>query len=101
MRRFATSISPKTKGAVVGALCLAAAAVGSAQEPAAKNFATKDYPARPVRIVVPYAAGGGTDALARFLSHGLEKRLGQPFVIENRPGQGTAIGAAYVAHTAA
>jgi tripartite-type tricarboxylate transporter receptor subunit TctC len=85
---------------VVGALCLAVASAGSAQEPAAKNFATKDYPARPVRIVVPYAAGGGTDALARFLSHGLEKRLGQPFIIENRPGQGTAVGAAYVARTA-
>src|SRR5262249_3717508 len=42
----------------------------------------------------------GTDALARFLSHRLEQRLGQPFIIENRPGQGTAIGAAYVARSA-
>jgi tripartite-type tricarboxylate transporter receptor subunit TctC len=86
------------KGAVAGALYLmATAAVGSAQELPAKDLPAKDYPAKPVRIVVPYAAGGGTDALARFLSHGLEKRLGQPFIIENRPGQGTATGAAYVA----
>lgn len=76
-------------GAVIGALSLVW--VAHAQ----------DYPARPVRIVVPYAAGGGTDALARFLARGLERRLGQPFIIENRPGQGTATGAAYVARTAA
>src|SRR4030081_389334 len=78
------------KGALVGALCLAGAGGGLAQ----KN------PTKPVRIVVPYAAGGGTDALARYLAHGLERRLGQPFIIENRPGQGTATGAAYVARTA-
>jgi len=80
-----------TKGAVAGALYLVGCLVGAAQ----------DYPTKPVRIVVPYAAGGGTDALARFLSHGLEQRLGQPFIIENRPGQGTATGGAYVARAAA
>src|SRR6266540_3726228 len=78
------------EGAMIGALCLAGVAVAVAQ----------DYPTKPVRIVVPYAAGGGTDALARFLASGLEKRLGQPFIIENRPGQGTATGATYVARTA-
>ena len=80
-----------TKGAVAGALYLVGCLAGAAQ----------DYPTKPVRIVVPYAAGGGTDALARFLSHGLEQRLGQPFIIENRPGQGTATGGAYVARAAA
>jgi tripartite-type tricarboxylate transporter receptor subunit TctC len=85
-----------TKGALMGALYLfASTALGSAQDSSAR-----DYPSKPVRIVVPYAAGGGTDALARFLSHGLERRLGQPFIIENRPGQGTATGAAYVARVA-
>ena len=84
------------KGALAGALyLLASAALGWAQD-----LSVRDYPSKPVRIVVPYAAGGGTDALARFLSHGLEKRLGQPFIIENRPGQGTATGAAYVARVA-
>jgi tripartite-type tricarboxylate transporter receptor subunit TctC len=56
-----------------------------------------DYPARTVRLVVPYAAGGGTDALARFLARGIEARLGQPVIIENRPGSGTTTGGLFVA----
>jgi tripartite-type tricarboxylate transporter receptor subunit TctC len=59
----------------------------------------QSYPTRPVRLVVPYAAGGGTDAIARFLARGLESRLGQPVIIENRGGQGTALGGAYVARS--
>ena len=59
-----------------------------------------DYPTRPVRLVVPYAAGGGTDAMARFVARGLEPRLGQPVIVENRPGSGTATGGAYVAKAA-
>ena len=58
----------------------------------------QDYPTRPVKIVVPFGAGGGTDALARFLAHGLEQRLGQPFIIENRGGAGTTLGATLVAN---
>jgi tripartite-type tricarboxylate transporter receptor subunit TctC len=83
-------IGTMLRGALAGALCLFAADAASAP----------DYPTRPVRIVVPYAAGGGTDALARFLARALEQRLGQPVIIENRPGQGTAVGAAYVARAA-
>jgi tripartite-type tricarboxylate transporter receptor subunit TctC len=60
----------------------------------------QDYPTQPVRFVVPYAAGGGTDAMARFFSKGLEARLGQPFIVENRAGSGTTLGANFVAKSA-
>jgi tripartite-type tricarboxylate transporter receptor subunit TctC len=57
----------------------------------------QDYPNRQVTIVVPYAAGGGIDVLARQVAQKLTERLGKPFVIENRAGAGTAIGSTYVA----
>ena len=59
----------------------------------------QDYPNRPVKIVVPFPAGGGTDALTRFVARGLEQRLGQPFIIENRGGAGTTLGATAVARS--
>jgi tripartite-type tricarboxylate transporter receptor subunit TctC len=52
----------------------------------------EDYPSRSVDLVVPFAAGGGTDVLARILSEGLSKRLHQSFVVLNRPGANTNIG---------
>ena len=55
--------------------------------------AAQNYPTRPVTIVVPYAAGGGTDLLARMVAQKLEQRLGKSFVVENRPGGGTVIAA--------
>jgi len=55
------------------------------------------YPSRPVTFVVPYAAGGNTDQIARTLGHRLEQRLGQPFVIEHRLGAASVIGANHVA----
>jgi tripartite-type tricarboxylate transporter receptor subunit TctC len=56
----------------------------------------QDYPNRPVHLIVPNPAGGGTYAYALILAKGLEQRLGQPVVVENRSGQGTSIGAAMV-----
>jgi tripartite-type tricarboxylate transporter receptor subunit TctC len=56
------------------------------------------YPARPVRIIVGYAAGGPTDILARLIGQWLSQRLGQSFVVENRPGAGTNIATEEVAH---
>lgn len=57
----------------------------------------QDFPNRPIKIVVPYAPGGTTDVLARFLGQRMSGNLGQPIVIDNRPGAGEAIGAGVVA----
>lgn len=60
----------------------------------------EDYPARPVTFIVPYAAGGTLDTVARYLGKGLSERLGKPFLIENKAGAGTVIGANAVAKAA-
>jgi len=67
-------------------------AAGVAALPAASRSASAQaYPTRPVRIIVGYAAGGGVDIAARLIGQWLSERLGQQFVIENRPGAGTNI----------
>jgi tripartite-type tricarboxylate transporter receptor subunit TctC len=77
-----------SRAALLGLALLAAPAAARAE----------DYPARPVTVVSPYAAGGGIDLLARLLASRLEQRLGRPFVIENKAGAATAIAATSVAH---
>ncbi|AUC97723.1 MFS transporter [Bradyrhizobium sp. SK17] len=69
-----------------GTACLATTA---GRHPA---FAEAAYPARPVRWIVPYAAGGATDVLSRLICQRLTERLGHPFVVENKPGAGSNIG---------
>jgi tripartite-type tricarboxylate transporter receptor subunit TctC len=64
------------------------------------DFASaQDYPNRPVKVVVPFPAGGGTDALTRVVVKGMEQRLGQPFIVENRAGAGTTLAATAVARS--
>lgn len=60
-------------------------------------FAQQDYPSRPIRVVVPYSPGGNTDLIARHVMKELAVRLGQPVVIENRPGANSIIGTDTVA----
>jgi tripartite-type tricarboxylate transporter receptor subunit TctC len=68
-------------------------AAGAAALPAVSGVAwAQGYPTRPVRIVVPLPVGGLSDTIARLLGEWLMERLGQPFVIDNRPGAGTNIG---------
>ena len=78
-------------------VCIACAVLGSAAGPALAQA----YPAKPVRIVVPSSAGGGTDIIARVLAPELSKRLGQQVVVDNRPGAGTMIGIEIVANSPA
>jgi tripartite-type tricarboxylate transporter receptor subunit TctC len=63
--------------------------------------AQEQYPSRPVRIIVPFAAGGPADVYARFLATKLQEAMGQPFVIDNRPGAGSIIGTDAVAKSPA
>jgi tripartite-type tricarboxylate transporter receptor subunit TctC len=77
-------------------------AAGAAALPAASRLTrAQAYPARPVRVIVPFAPAGDTDLVARLIGQWLSERLGQPFVIENRPGAGTNIGTEAVERAAA
>ena len=68
-------------------------AAGAAALPAVSRIArAQTYPSRPIRVIVPFAAGGQSDILARLIGQWLSERLGQPFVIENRPGAAANIG---------
>jgi tripartite-type tricarboxylate transporter receptor subunit TctC len=64
------------------------------------QFATAAYPEKSLRLIAPFAPGGGTDQMARALGAGLSKVLGQTVVIENKPGAGTVIGMDLVARSA-
>lgn len=82
------------------AFAAAVSLAGLFQAPA--NASTQDsYPNKPVRLVVPYPAGGSTDLLARVLGQKVSEQIGQPVVVENRPGASAAIGASYVAKSPA
>lgn len=74
--------------------------VATAAGLAAPAFAQSGWPAKPVRIVVPYTPGGFTDQMARLVQAGLTQRLGQPVVIDNKPGANSLIGVDAVAKAA-
>ena len=72
----------------VAALGLCAAPWSAAQEP---------WPSKPISLVVPFPSGGTTDVLARALADALSRSLGQPVIVESKPGAGATLGADYVA----
>ena len=92
------SIKPATTKKQV--LFAAAALVAFTFTTAALADAISAYPERPVRIVVPYPAGGNTDIIAREVTRRMASKLGQPFVIDNKPGANSIIGTEAVAKAA-
>jgi tripartite-type tricarboxylate transporter receptor subunit TctC len=77
-------------------------AAGAAALPAVSRLAqAQAYPTRPVRLIVAVAAGGGADIVTRLMGQWLSERLGQQFIVENRPGGGTNIGTEMVVHAPA
>jgi tripartite-type tricarboxylate transporter receptor subunit TctC len=77
-------------------------AAGAAARPTVSWSArAQGYPARPVCVVVGFAAGGGSDICARLIGQWLSERLGQQFIIENRAGAGSSIGAEAVVRASA
>src|SRR5262249_23647247 len=92
-RRNERTSMPFVRRVALACLCALAAAapIAAAQE---------TYPTRPIRIVVPFPAGGPTDILSRIVAQKMSESWGQPVVVENRPGADTAIGAVQVAKAA-
>ncbi|WP_029001480.1 Bug family tripartite tricarboxylate transporter substrate binding protein [Azohydromonas australica] len=95
MPRSASTFVPAFRTAAAG-LCAVVALLGAT--PAVQ---AEDYPSKPVRVVVPWPAGAITDALARRLSDQVSVQLGQPFIVDNRPGASGSIGTSFAAKSAA
>jgi tripartite-type tricarboxylate transporter receptor subunit TctC len=84
------AVTPLSRRAALGA-----ALAGAVAAPAI----AQSFPDRPIRIVVPFTPGGGTDVAAREVGQRMSERLGQPVIVENRAGANTAVGAEYVARS--
>lgn len=85
------NLLPKWGVGVLSALLIMAASAAVAQP----------FPSRPIKVIVPFAAGGATDVIARFMADRMSKELGQPVVVENRAGANGAIGSEAVARSEA
>jgi len=90
----------KITAAVMAFWALALAGLPLAQAQSAASAQAANYPNKPIRLVVPYPPGGGIDVMSRVLGLQLSQRLGQPVIIENKPGSGTIVAAESVARAA-
>jgi len=88
MNKFSPSFARALRIATLSLAALAFTAIEAAAQP---------FPSRPISLVVPFPAGGTTDVLARALGQELAKNLGQPVIVENKPGAGSTLGADFVA----
>ena len=93
-RFAAASAAPAWRGLLLRPLAAVALAA------AAPLVAAQDYPSKPVRIIVPFAAGGPADVYARFIAQRLQESMGQTFIVDDRPGAGSIIGTDAVAKSA-
>lgn len=89
-----------TRNIVLGSCLLAAALTGVLASSPVLAADTADYPSKPIRLFVPYPAGGGFDTVARRLADGLREQLKTPVIVENKPGANTIIGTDAVAKAA-
>lgn len=85
--------NPSLRGRRAALAAVAAAAVAATI--AIPSYAA--FPDKPIRLVVPFSPGGGTDMIARVIAEGMSRELGKPIIVENKPGAGTIIGSDYVA----
>ena len=85
---------PSMMRVLAAAVCVAATAYAGAS-------GAQEWPTKPIRLIVPFPAGGGTDTVARTVANGIAEGLGQPIVIDNRGGAGGMLGSDVVAKAAA
>ena len=85
---------------MVTALAIMLALAAGSIAALAQSDPAKDYPSKPIRIVVGFGPGGGNDIFARLIGHKLSERLGQPVLVENKPGAGAIVATEYVAKAA-